>query len=366
MPKVLYLVEALGLGGAERQFSLLIKYLPPQWEARVITFKEGPFVNFLREHGKRVDIIPRRYKNDLRPVHLIWKTILEYKPDIVHSWGYLCSAIAAPICKASGVKMVDGSIRGATYITRHQLRTKLSFFLADHVVSNSLAGLATFQISAQKSSVVYNAFDPDRLKLVEGEKNILRDVTTVVMTGRISPMKDFPSFFEAARRLQAREPGRWKFMAIGAHNGAGLNAFSKLAEDLIDAGVVELPDAGMEVLPFLMEANIGVLLSPSDIQEGFSNSIMEYMLCELPVICNDCGGNRELVVDGETGFVTPSENVEAVIEKLLYLREHPEVSKRMGQAGRQRVMSLCAIDKMVSNYESIYTRLLVRGTFQKR
>ena len=47
---------------------------------------------------------------------------------------------------------------------------------------------------------------------------------------------------------------------------------------------------------------------------------MEYMACGLPVICSDSGGNRELVIDGENGFVIPSENVDSFVEKLVFLK----------------------------------------------
>ena len=54
----------------------------------------------------------------------------------------------------------------------------------------------------------------------------------------------------------------------------------KLAKDLVASGVVDIPQAGLEVLPYLREANIGVLLSAPCHKEGLSNSIMEYMACE--------------------------------------------------------------------------------------
>jgi glycosyltransferase involved in cell wall biosynthesis len=67
--------------------------------------------------------------------------------------------------------------------------------------------------------------------------------------------------------------------------------------------------------------------------QELSNSIMEYMACELPVICTDSGGNRELVVDGETGFIIPPEDVDSFTEKLLFLKNNPDISHRMGNEG---------------------------------
>lgn len=358
MAKILYLVDSLGTGGAERQLSLLLKYLSPEWKVRAVSLGGGPFYRVLLDQGTSVAVYQRRSRFDLIPVFQLYSEIIRYRPDIIHSWGSLCSALVAPLCKAFRIFLIDGSIRIAAVSNRHYWRRRITFSLSDHIVANSHAGLSAYQIPAEKSSVVCNAIDPDRLELLKQNSNIRQDVTTVTMAGRISPYKDFPSFFEAARRLSAQEPGCWKFVAIGAGEEKDRKSFVKLAEDLVAAGVVNLPQAGLEVLPYLREANIGVLLSASCFKEGISNSIMEYMACELPVVCSDSGGNRELVVDGETGFVIPPEDIDSFTEKLLFLKNNPDISYRMGKAGYNRVISLCSIDRMIGEYEAIYTNLL--------
>ena len=297
MTKILYLIDSLGIGGAERQMSLLVKYLPPDWKTRVVSLRGGPYYQVLLDQGTPAAVYHRRSQYDLVPVFQLYSEIMRYRPDIIHSWGGLCSALVAPICKAFRIVLIDGSIRIGTAASRHRWRTRITLSLSDHVVANSFAGLTAHQIPAEKGSVFYNAIDPDRLELLKQKSDTRRAATTVVMTGRISPFKDFPSFFEAARRLSAQEPGCWKFVAVGAGQEEDRASFMKLAEDLVAAGVADLPQAGLEVLPYLREANVGVLLSASNFKEGISNSIMEYMACELPVVCSDSGGNRELVVD---------------------------------------------------------------------
>ena len=356
--RILFVTDALPIGGAERQLALLLKYLPQGWETRVVSLRGGPFYQVLLDQKTSVAVYQRRSRFDLVPVFQLYSEIIRYKPEIIHSWGSLCSALVAPLCKVLRIYLIDGTIRNAGSLNRRYWRTKITFLLSDHIVANSYAGLSAYQIPAEKSSVVYNAIDPDRLVLLKQKSNIQKDIITVIMTGRISSVKDFPSFFEAARRLSTQEPGCWKFIAVGAGEEQDRKSFMKLAEDLVDAGVVDLPQAGLEVLPYLIEASVGVLLDASNIQEGFSNSIMEYMACELPVICTDSGGVRELVVDGETAFVIPSKDVDSLIDKLLYLKNHPNVLYRMGEAGYKRVISLCSIERMISEYEAIYNRLL--------
>ncbi len=362
--KILFLIDSLPSGGAERQLSLLLKYLPHDWETRVISLGDGPFLGVLLNQGNVVAVFQRRSRFDLKPIFQLYSDILRFQPAIIHSWGGLCSALVAPLCKAFDFRLIDGTIRMGSRPNRHYWRTRLTFLLADQIVANSFTGLAANHIPKEKGSVIYNAMDPDRLKL-SIKKTIAREgVTTVVMTGRISPAKDFPLFFKAARRLGAQETGCWKFIAIGAGNEEDRNNFVMLAGDLTASGVVDLPQAGLEVLPYVREANIGVLLSASSYKEGVSNSIMEYMACKLPVICTDSGGNRELVIDGETGFIVPEGDVEALIEKLYYLKNHPDIASRMGGESHQRVTSLCSIDRMISEYDALYRKLV--GEFPTR
>ena len=358
MTKILYLIDTLHAGGAERQLSLLLKYLPPTWDTRVVSLDNGQFYQVLLDQKTAVVIYKRRSRFDLIPILQLYFEIWRYKPDIIHAWGWLCSAVVAPVSKIFHIFLIV-SIRTASMGNRHHWRTRVTLLLSDLVVANSCAGLPAFRVPQKKSSVVYNAMDPDRLQLIKRDSNVDSGITRVIMTGRISPLKekDFTTYFEAARRLSAQEPGCWKFVAIGAGDDNDRN-LRMLADDLIDTGVVDLLQAGLEVLPYVNEANIGVLLSASSVQEGFSNSIMEYMACGLPVICSDSGGNRELVIDGETGFVIPSENVNSFVEKLVFLKNHSVISRKMGSAGQERVTCLCSIERMIGDYEVLYTELL--------
>ena len=356
--RILFVIDSLVAGGAERQLSLLLKYLSPDWEARVVSLGGGPYYQVLLDQMTAVTVYQRRSRFDLIPFFQLIEEIMRYKPDIIHSWGSLCSAFVAPFCKIFRILLIDGSIRLGGLSTRHLWRRRLTFSFADHIVANSQAGLSAYGVPAEKGSVIYNAIDPDRLELLKQKPTMRKEFTTVIMTARISHFKDFSSFFEAARRLNTQEPGSWKFVAIGADDENDRASLVRLAEDLVAAGVVDLPQAGLEVLPYLREADIGVLLSAACFKEGISNSIMEYMASELPVVCSDSGGNRELVINGETGFVIPSENVDALIDKLLFLKMHGDISKKMGKAGYGRVISFCSIERMIGEYEVLYDRLL--------
>jgi glycosyltransferase involved in cell wall biosynthesis len=109
-----------------------------------------------------------------------------------------------------------------------------------------------------------------------------------------------------------------------------------------------------EVMDHYGEADVGVMLSSPIHGEGLSNSIMEFMACGLPVVCTDQGGNRELVVEGETGFLVPVSDAEALVDRLRRLAGHRDEARAMGAAGRRRIVSEFSVARMCDRAAAIY------------
>jgi glycosyltransferase involved in cell wall biosynthesis len=74
--------------------------------------------------------------------------------------------------------------------------------------------------------------------------------------------------------------------------------------------------------------------------EGLPMSVIEAMLCGLPVVATGIRGPREQVVDGETGFLVPPGTVAPLADALRRLAEDPLLRMRMGAAGRARAEAL--------------------------
>lgn len=88
--------------------------------------------------------------------------------------------------------------------------------------------------------------------------------------------------------------------------------------------------------------------------EGVANTILEAMATGLPVIATAVGGNVELVRDGQTGLLVPSDDVEAMAAALLRLYHDAPTAQAMGQAGRQDVDRHYGLDAMVAAYHRVY------------
>ncbi len=92
--------------------------------------------------------------------------------------------------------------------------------------------------------------------------------------------------------------------------------------------------------------DVAAVLAASDIFalpshfEGLPMSVIEAMLCGLPVVATDIRGPREQVVDGQTGLLVPPATVAPLAAALHRLAMDASLRAHMGQAGRARAISL--------------------------
>jgi len=359
MTRALMVADGLWNGGAERQLALLSSSLPEPWSASVLSMEDGPYRPVLEALGVQVRIAPRRFRFDVTPAVRMWRAAADIQPDVVHSWGWMSTLAMVPYCRTHGVPLLNGTIRRGDLPPRRAAMYRLGIRLSDAVVANSWAGLRAFGVAeGDRGRVVYNRFDPSRFASVESARSetAVRPGTTVIMAARMSRAKDWPLLLQAARALSADAEG-WRFVAMGS--GPEREALLTKAADLVDRGIVDFPAGGLEALPAIAAADIGVLLSdPAEHAEGCSNAVMEYMACGLPVVCTDSGGNPELVEHGVTGLLVPPGDPEALVAALRALRDDPARANEMGREGRRRLETRFTVGAMTAGFVSAYEYLL--------
>ena len=99
----------------------------------------------------------------------------------------------------------------------------------------------------------------------------------------------------------------------------------------------------------------GVLTSNA---EGFSNAILEYMAAALPVVATDVGGAREVIVDGDSGFVVAVNDSDALGDRLIWLLDNVPIAEEMGRKGRAIVQEEFSPDAQLKKTVQVYDRLL--------
>ncbi|WP_319423245.1 glycosyltransferase family 4 protein [Pleurocapsa sp. FMAR1] len=104
-----------------------------------------------------------------------------------------------------------------------------------------------------------------------------------------------------------------------------------LSDQIIFAG--SLPQE--QVLPYYQQAD--VVINPS-LSEAFGMSLVEAMATQTPVVATKIGGMTEIVNDGVTGLLSDPGDIQALANAITAIISEPETARKMGEAGRERVL----------------------------
>jgi len=91
---------------------------------------------------------------------------------------------------------------------------------------------------------------------------------------------------------------------------------------------------------------------------GITGTLREAMAMARAVVATDCGGNRELVIDGEVGLLVPPRNTDALAGALARVLDDPALRRRLGTAARQRVVDHFTTERRVRELEALYRTVL--------
>ncbi|MEM1318211.1 MAG: glycosyltransferase family 4 protein, partial [Pseudomonadota bacterium] len=150
-----------------------------------------------------------------------------------------------------------------------------------------------------------------------------------LMVARLLISKGVREYAQAAARLK-QEHSDWEFRLVGWRDDGPDAVNAAEIEDWTAQGL-DYRGPSDDVAPELALASIYVLPS---YREGTPRSVLEAMACGRPVITTDAPGCRETVREGETGFLVPVRDVDALANRMRDLGADSDLGARMGVAGR--------------------------------
>jgi len=218
-------------------------------------------------------------------------------------------------------------------------------------VRDRLAG--TIGLSERKLRVVPNGIDPA----------LFTQPADPALRARFGGSPDRPLVFTAARLspekaidvLVSAAPLVPEAMFIIAGEGPERAALEARAEALGVARRVRLLGARHDVAQLLAACDLFVL--PSRF-EGLPISVLEAMAAAKPVVATRIGGTDEAVVDGETGILVPPGDAGALAAAIRTFLADPELARRSGEAGRDRLRARFTAGAMIDGVTAAYEELL--------
>ena len=311
-----------------------------------------------------LNILIRKPKKDPRVVLRVHEIAKHFQPDIIHCWSSMSTMFAIYAAKKTGAKLINANIadapRNLKIWGKKLLRAKLTFPFCDVVLSNSKAGLKAYYAPENKGRYIYNGFDFNRIKELKDAESIRSrfNIKTPYVVGMIAAFydrKDYYTYMDAAVEV-AKQRDDVTFMAIG--EGPLLPKCEAMVPTELKDRIL-FTGRQKDVESIVNIFSVGVLSTNLDVHgEGISNSIMEYMVLNKPVVATVGGGTNEIVFDGENGFLIPEKSPGIMAEKINYLLDHPEEAKTMGKKGRDLVYNNFNLRDMTKNYCSLYQELM--------
>lgn len=162
----------------------------------------------------------------------------------------------------------------------------------------------------------------------------------IMSCGRLNQVKGHQDLLQAIRML--RDAGHDARLVVAGEDDAGGTGYrrvieARIAELGLDDAVTLLGAVSEgEVRRHLLEAHVFALASW---HEPLGVALMEAMSCEVPTIGTAAGGVAELIRDGQDGILVPPRDPPAMVDAILRLAGDPDLARRLGQAGRERIVS---------------------------
>lgn len=326
----------------------------------------------IRQHGMRV--IPLSFSrsslNPFRAILAVARLSAIYrreKPELIHHIAMKPVLFGSIAAKIAGISTVTNLIGGRGWLFTSSalparvitplVRAIFRMFLGSNrlVVQNHDDAELMESIGFHHVSIVPGSgVDPVRFFPLPPADGPL----VVVLVARMLWDKGIGTFVEAARIARRRGTAA-RFVLVGPVDP---ESRSSIAEHELrrwqDEGVVEVWGSTDDVPSVLAQAHIACLPSYS---EGIPKSLLEAASCGLPLVTTDVPGCREVVIDGENGFVVPVRNPEKLAEAIERLIATPELRQTMGARSRQLVMEKFTTQHVIDATLEIYREVLASG-----
>lgn len=359
MPVCLVITD-LDVGGAERALVSLATGLDRRhWEPSVIALgDEGALAGPLRAAGIGVECLGVVRTKPLSAIRRLAKSLRDRRPQLVQSFLFHANVAARIAGRWAGVPWVVGGLRVAErHAEWHLLIDALTTRLSAGSVCVS-EGVRRFsrdvgRIAPDRLIVIPNGVDPapfDRAEPVPRESlGVPADSHLALFVGRIDVQKGVDTLLRAAGRVAENRPD-WHLALAGD---------GPLADDLRrqTEGQTYLHWLGRrDDVPGLLKA-ADVLVLPS-LWEGMPNVVLEAMAARRPVIGTRVEGTEDLVVPDRTGWLVTPRDDHGLSDALLDAGADPDRCRRFGEAGRARVEAEYALNRVVSEYDRLWSGLL--------
>lgn len=335
---------------------------------------EGSLLDRAQGYGYRVELFDEMIRSihpskDWRVYRRLTKRLRELNPDIVHTHSSKAGIIGRWSARQAGCRRIIHTIHGLAFTAskKHAVNyfykwlekktapiTHRIVCVADEMARQSLeAGIG----QPQQYVTVYSGMEIEPFvhpriprEQIRESLGITPDQIVAGTIARLFHMKGHEDLLELAPQLCHRFP-KLRFLWIG--DGLLRQSFEQRIQELgLEDRFILTGLVPPTRVPELVQA-MDILVHPSR-REGLARALPQGQLAGCPVITYDVDGNREGLIDGQTGYLVRPFDRERLGECLADLLDDPEKMKRMGACGRQFASQRFDTRVMIDRLEQVY------------
>lgn len=363
------------VGGVELLMLEVFKHFDPQVvEPRLICLRTaGPLAEDYRAAGFRVDVLERRGTLDPTRLPRLVQALRTGEADAVlvthhHRAALALGRLSAPLAGVPvnlvAVHDMDLTSIGGRCLPRWAVATLrasdalvlLAPSQGDYLHREEQVGAHPWSRTREvviPNGVVLGPRPGEREKAAARERlGLGADDFVVGIVARLSAQKAHQVLLTAFARLRAGHPHARLVVIGGGEREAELR---ELGATLGLADSVQFTGVRRDVAGLRPAFDVCCL---SSVHEGVPIAVIEAMADAIPVVATDCGALRDLIVEGEHGYLVPVGDSVALAGRLAALAEDAELRADLGAAARRRVEDMYRIDQTARGYEDLLTSLV--------
>ncbi len=362
--RCMFVITSMPVGGAETLLvNLMRKMDPAVMIPEVICLKEpGPLGESLRgEFSVHSHVI--RGKFDLSVLWRLKRLLVERRTDVVVTvgagdkmfWGRLAAHFAGVPVIASALHST-GWPDGVGRLNRLLTPITDAFIAVAESHGKFLAEFERFPQS--KVAVIRNGIDCDRFrpdavarKSVRDELGVPTSTPLVGIVAALREEKNHGMFVRLALAVGNQHPSA-HFVIVG--DGPQRGMIETKANELGISDRLHLLGTRSDTPRLVAALDCFTLCS---LNEASPVSILEALACGVPVVSTDVGSIGESILDGQTGYLVPSEDLEAMTAAVSRLLADPAFAQQLGRNGRAHVLNTGSLNSMVEGYQQLATTL---------
>lgn len=367
--KVLNLIGGGDVGGAKTHIISLASRLSHYCQVKVVSFRDGPFVEDTRAAGVDVEVVHNR--SPLRDLHALRRIVEAYAPDVIHCHGARANMMGVMLKRWAHIPLVTTvhsdyrldymgqPLKQASFgmINKYCLR-KIDYYTC--VAQRTVRMMASRGFPAHRLYTIYNGIDfSETHRSVSRQEYLARfgagceqgDVLCGI-AARLTPVKDVPTLLRAAEQALRRCP---KLKIVIAGDGEDRQRLEAMAQELgirknvLFLGWIE------DIHEFFSAMDINVICSLS---ETFPYVILEGIQERCAAISSDVGGMAELIDNGVNGFIFQPGDYRTLARCLETLCSDAQLREAFSSRLFEKASARFSLDVMARTQFSIYTSIL--------